>query len=582
MKRKRLLAGLYTWFIIFLGLMVMTLVIMKHGFVWKPVLFLPAILSVFSEKWVIRMPRGETFTLSFVFVLLTLLLSGTMEAMEIILIGSFFGYGVWGGRPLPRLLFYSSHYVLASALAGAGFSLVSETLPPWFLESFHLPAVLVYVLIYALVSQTLIGLHNRLVLGIPETMLSSKEQAAELPWLPKTDFLIAFLLMPLPLLTYYLYQNRDFYALILVLIPLFAVLIAFRSYINIDTAYDEVSTLYKISQKFVAALSQEEMVQVVAQGIAHSLRQLVSYEACFIYSLDEENNRFPLVHIEGEMSAPPEATPGKGPLGQAVVRGQVEPIQLESGSELPWPGGSYLILAPLRTESTTVGLVVLLKEKKPFSAESYRLMNILASQAGVVLRNAQLYEQTQREAQTDPMLGLMNKQAFRLRARSELDKARRNGISVAIILTDVDDFKKINTLYGHPGGDKVLRGLAEVLYKTVRDRGIVGRYGGEEMVILLPDADAEKAREVAEEVRLAVANHRFPIDDSVEAQATISVGVAIFPQDALTVEDLIDRADQAAYVAKKAGKNRVCLYGERTARPGHEKFLSEMDWRMKL
>ncbi len=577
MAWRKGLSTLYTWTVVLFGILAVVVFHSNFGASWRELLFYPgqnvlkiialviiALLCILAEWMIIRLPQGDNLTTSFVLVMLTLLIAGPVEAVEVIVMGSFIGYGLLRRQSLGRILFYSGHYALSSTAAGWFYFLAEEKLPRLLLqEAMHLPAVGVYFLIYASCSQLLINVRDGLILPT-EVDISVGETK-----LPKTTLLIAFLLMPLPLLTYYLYYSRRPEAVIFILVPLFAVLVAFRSYINIDTYANEITTLYEILQEFVAALGQEETVQTVAKGIAISMKKLVAYDACLVYSLEESSNTFVLVHNEGRQEGPEFVEPSRGLLGEVAVSGEgtvAQEITPKQEDQLGWiwlPKTSLLAM-PLRAETgAVVGLVLLVKFDKAFSLDSFRLSKILSNQAGPALRNAQIYEQTQQLADTDRMLGLMNQPAFRLRAQGEISRARQDGRSVAIILTDVDDFKKVNTAYGHQGGDALLKGLADILTQAVGGEGIVGRYGGEEFVVMLPGANELRAERKAEEIRQTVEDHDFIIDDSVRAKATISLGVAVFPQDGQEVPDLIEKADRATYLAKRMGKNRVCLYGER-------------------
>jgi len=221
---------------------------------------------------------------------------------------------------------------------------------------------------------------------------------------------------------------------------------------------------------------------------------------------------------------------------------------------------------PLLAESDLIGLLILVRYRRPFNAENFRLISILANQAGIVLKNAQLYERSQQLAETDRQLGLMNQTAFRQRAQHELGRVQLTQRQAALLLADIDDFRVINNTYGHQVGDLVLEGVAQALKESTADGNLVGRYGGEEFVALLPGADEVQAREVAERMRSAVEKFVLTTEQGEEVRATISIGIAIFPGDARDVSGLIKKSDRAAYLAKRMGKNRVCLYEDRTSR----------------
>lgn len=157
-------------------------------------------------------------------------------------------------------------------------------------------------------------------------------------------------------------------------------------------------------------------------------------------------------------------------------------------------------------------------------------------------------------ATTDGMTGLANHRAFQEQLREELAAADATGRSLALLMMDVDRFKRYNDTFGHPAGDEVLRSLARLIRENIRVGDYAGRYGGEEFAILLPDTTPETAFEIAERLRSAVAEYAFPC-----RQVTLSIGVAQYEACTVAPEMLVALADEALYAAKHAGRNRVAL-----------------------
>ncbi|OGQ91121.1 MAG: hypothetical protein A2289_00950 [Deltaproteobacteria bacterium RIFOXYA12_FULL_58_15] len=168
----------------------------------------------------------------------------------------------------------------------------------------------------------------------------------------------------------------------------------------------------------------------------------------------------------------------------------------------------------------------------------------------------------------DGLTGLYNHRYFQDRAAQEISRAKRYNGRVGLVFIDIDHFKDYNDTHGHPKGDDVLREIAELitartrlqdLKARVRDTDLVARYGGEEFVILMPETDTSGAVIVGERLRAAVGSHPFKDCETQPGGAlTVSVGVASYPEDASSREELITRADQALYEAKRQGRNRVC------------------------
>jgi diguanylate cyclase (GGDEF)-like protein len=176
----------------------------------------------------------------------------------------------------------------------------------------------------------------------------------------------------------------------------------------------------------------------------------------------------------------------------------------------------------------------------------------------VLMYQALMVPQLRQEAQTDSKTGLHNARHFSTLYQSEIERAKRFGRPLALIMADLDLLRNINNTYGHLAGDAVLAGIGKIIRETVRDFDVAGRFGGEEFAIVLPEATPEEARVTAERLRVAVENASFSIpNNSTQLHVTMSVGVACHPIDAETPTDLIHRADIAVYQAKLNGRNCV-------------------------
>jgi two-component system cell cycle response regulator len=162
-------------------------------------------------------------------------------------------------------------------------------------------------------------------------------------------------------------------------------------------------------------------------------------------------------------------------------------------------------------------------------------------------------------AQTDPLTQLLNRRALTERITAEMERALRYDSTLALLMIDLDHFKRVNDTYGHLVGDDVLRDVAQLLSETIRGSDIVARYGGEEFLMLLPETDDPGAETFAERIRSAIEEHRFgEAQDHPTLRLTASIGVAMFPAARIeSVEDLFARADAALYRAKADGRNRV-------------------------
>lgn len=193
---------------------------------------------------------------------------------------------------------------------------------------------------------------------------------------------------------------------------------------------------------------------------------------------------------------------------------------------------------------------------QPFSRDDLRLLDILGGLASMALENAMLLQQVQETALRDGLTGLLTHRAFQDHLQAAVLEASRYNQPLSVILCDVDHFKAVNDSLGHQAGDLVLQGFAHVLDRNVRNVDVVARYGGEEFIVLLLQTGHAQALEMAERIRLDLAAQEFDAPGR-PLSITSSFGVATFPEDATSGQQLVRQADQRLYKAKKAGRNRV-------------------------
>ena len=194
---------------------------------------------------------------------------------------------------------------------------------------------------------------------------------------------------------------------------------------------------------------------------------------------------------------------------------------------------------------------------KPFDRLDQRLLTHLAEQASIALERASLQEQATSLGGTDELTKLHNTRFLEQALDREARRCRRYGSIMALIFLDLDDFKRINDQHGHPLGSQCLAELAQIMLKSVRDVDILARYGGDEFVVILPETTVSTARAVADRLHEAITSHIFLSEEGIEARLTASIGIAGFPDHALSKEELLRKADEAMYRAKAAGPNRI-------------------------
>ncbi|TNY36001.1 GGDEF domain-containing protein [Thermomonospora catenispora] len=183
---------------------------------------------------------------------------------------------------------------------------------------------------------------------------------------------------------------------------------------------------------------------------------------------------------------------------------------------------------------------------------------LLALPPAVLLQRSLMHQQLQAAARTDAKTGLLNADAWQREADTELSRAHRTQEPLALLLIDIDHFKRVNDTHGHLVGDQVLISVAGTLCSQLRDYDVVGRFGGEEFVVLLPGADTVEACRVAERLRGRVRRLAIPAEQGT-VNVTISVGVSLLRTHGHDLIELLAAADLALYRAKQSGRDRVCL-----------------------
>jgi two-component system, cell cycle response regulator len=217
------------------------------------------------------------------------------------------------------------------------------------------------------------------------------------------------------------------------------------------------------------------------------------------------------------------------------------------------------VIVPLRTDKGSIGILLLPRGStgKSYGLQEVQYITRITRFASIALENASLF----RQATTDRMTGLFSHHFFEKTLDEELERARRYKSTFSLVMFDIDHFKKFNDTYGHLQGDRIIRDIAKLLCKSIRQVDFPARYGGEEFAVILPAVDVKGATVVAERLRKRVETHPFPSSDGGTAlHVTISVGVTEFDaESAYAPSEVIREADRALYQSKERGRNRVTV-----------------------
>jgi diguanylate cyclase (GGDEF)-like protein len=224
------------------------------------------------------------------------------------------------------------------------------------------------------------------------------------------------------------------------------------------------------------------------------------------------------------------------------------------------PAAPTAIAVPLIRGDRTMGVLALYGRSipEPFEREDVSTLGSFAAQASVAVENVLLHKEAQRLSITDGLTGVWNRRYLQLTLTKEIERGQRFGRPLSVLMMDIDHFKNVNDAHGHQVGDEVLVELTRRAMSTIRGQiDALARYGGEEFVVVLPETPSDGARVVADKI-LAVIRHRpFVEEGNTSVPLTVSIGVASFPEDGATADELIRAADLAMYRAKEAGRDRV-------------------------
>jgi diguanylate cyclase (GGDEF)-like protein len=335
-----------------------------------------------------------------------------------------------------------------------------------------------------------------------------------------------------------------------------------------------VESYRRLAEVFHHVLS-EQSLDTLLDRIADTLAELVPYDALQIYEADTTRRELIPVLARSEWEKEIMRTRpafGQGITGWAVVnREPVLANQAHLDPRVAFIPGTpaepeALVTIPLIARGALKGAlnVYRLGETASFDEDEFELAKWFGDAAALALDNAQVRARLEHQAQTDSLTGLYNHRVFHERLRAELMRASRARDSVALLMFDIDEFKRVNDICTHAVGDQILVGLAELTNSLVRTSDVVCRIGGEEFAVIMPSCNAGDALGLAR--RLTERLEARPVDAAGEI--TISVGIAHGPDNAGNPRDLVDCAESAMMAAKARGKNRIVVYaGDLGERP---------------
>jgi diguanylate cyclase (GGDEF)-like protein len=338
-----------------------------------------------------------------------------------------------------------------------------------------------------------------------------------------------------------------------------------------DQRREVVESYRRLADVFHDVLS-EESLDALLERIADTFGDLIPHDDLAIYEADESRRELRAVFARGRWSGEVIADEpfafGEGITGWAVEHREpllVNRADLDSRvrvvANTPVEPES-LIAVPLIARGRLQGTLNIYRVGlQEFTDDEFRLAVRFGDAAALALDNAHIRAGLERQARTDPLTDLLNHRAFHEQVRTELIRASSTHGTVALVMLDLDDFKRVNDVYGHASGDEVLTEVAAQLRASIRETDSVCRIGGEEFAIIVPSGTRDSAYALAERLSLRVAGGEFGVAGNV----TLSIGIAVGPEHAANPRDLIGCADVAMMTAKAEGKGRIVVFGESSA-----------------
>jgi len=340
-----------------------------------------------------------------------------------------------------------------------------------------------------------------------------------------------------------------------------------RVFVQLDRAKVEQGKLYRAAGALASATTEAQVIEAGVSGA----REFAAFDFAVVTLFDKNAGEHEICAVSGEGASELVGQRFKhnsGLVSMVVAnrhalpyRGDYDPShQTVFTRRLNPPAMPSLLVLPLLNHDRALGTLVLGSNRRGAFGDSVRpTLEVLASHVAVSLANARMLKRLEEMATMDGMTGLFNKRALQDIAQQKLKSAQRFKKPLSLLVCDIDHFKRVNDTYGHDVGDLVIKGFADVLKRVKRDTDAVGRFGGEEFVIVCEETDERGAMLLGERIRSELEATSFHTELG-PIKVTCSVGAALFPLAGQSWEALFKSTDEALYASKRGGRNRVTLW----------------------
>ncbi len=330
---------------------------------------------------------------------------------------------------------------------------------------------------------------------------------------------------------------------------------SYMAYDQIKKAHREVYALYEIARTFGTSLNVEHTLEILVDKVGH----VVPFDTCMVYFYDDMKGYATARHVVGknaDILTGRCIAPGEGVTGFALANrspvNQLHP-SLDFADLNPSAGIKYHSMAslPLFKDDVLLGALSLYSnEIEQYTHDHMRLLETVTKLASDALANAMQHAEAESHALTDPLTGLPNARSLALRFEEEASRARRTERTFQVVMLDLDEFKNVNDSCGHKAGDKMLREVAGIIQKQLREYDFLARYAGDEFVAFVQELEGVQVEELTARIESAVSQFALPVGGNRHARVGISIGTATFGTDGDTLDQLLMAADDQMYRMK--------------------------------